>query len=363
MILVGLWLAACAPSPPPPQLSVDEVAGFVRPGTADAVAWASAVHRALLAAERPVDADHVCQTLAIIEQESGYAADPAVPNLGDIARRELVAKLSAELGVLGDDAAQLVLDQSPPGASQTFGERLDRVRTERELDLFFQDLLAFHEAKAPAVGKTIRFLFPRRLEAINPVATAGSMQVAVAYAQEHPMADGRSRDDVRAELYTLEGGVLFGTLRLFDHDADYDQPIYRFADFNAGQYASRNAAFQEQLAKVAGEPLTLDGDLLAYTDRGAPIAGQTVEVLRAWAAASGHDPDDLVSDLRDEKSRDFEDTDAWALVREAHRQTAGEPAYARVPAVALDSPKLKGDWTTQSFAERVHKRYRDCLTR
>ena len=40
-----------------------------------------------------------------------------------------------------------------------------------------------------------------------------------------------------------------------------------------------------------------------------------------------------------------------------------EAPYARVPDVELDSPKLSGNWTTRTFAERVQRRYKDCLQR
>src|SRR5262245_26428182 len=102
MWLAGL-LSACVrqPLPPDPGLPIDAIAAHVRQDVKDREGWATDVRSALLGAGEVPDEEHVCQVFAIIEQESGYAADPAVPGLGKIARAEMAEELKL-LGPLAD---------------------------------------------------------------------------------------------------------------------------------------------------------------------------------------------------------------------------------------------------------------------
>jgi hypothetical protein len=366
--LVALLLA-CAGGPGEPALSLEEARARVRPGTPEAEAWAAAALAAPQAAERPRDAHHLCQVFALIEQESGYQADPEVPGLAALVEAELMAQARDKLGFLGPKALDLVLDVTPEGGTRSFRAQLRAVRTERDLDLLFRALLAHHEARAPMLGAALRRLFPAVVDRLNPVGTVGSMQVAVAWAAAQPAARGLSREALRDRLYSLEGGVLFGTLRLFAHEADYDRVAYRMADYNAGLYASRNTAFQLRLRLLSGRPVDADGDLLVYDPRGRPSDqdGQTVQALLAWRAA--HAPDlpeaQLRADLRREKERSFEETETWARTRAdwSARRPDDPPDYARIPDVRLDSPKLRADLTTKWFAEKVESRHAACMAR
>ncbi|WP_144395831.1 DUF1615 family protein, partial [Pseudomonas sp. Kh7] len=71
---------------------------------------------------------------------------------------------------------------------------------------------------------------------------------------------------------------------LLGYSANYDRQLYRFADFNAGWYASRNAAFQAALSKVTGVTLALDGDLVAP---GSIMPGTTEKAARKLGGKLG----------------------------------------------------------------------------
>lgn len=365
--LLSLVLVGCGSPEGPPQLTEAQVTAKVRPGTEQPERWARAVIAGLERAEQPVTPQTACQVLAVIEQESGYQANPPVPGIDRMVEQELRDQLSF-LGPLDDAAFEALLNVRAGQDQPTYGERLRAAETERDLDLLYREILDHAASTVPVVGSATQKLAAGWLERHNPVSTVGSMQVKVDFARDQRNGDDVPRRELRDHLYTIDGGVRFGTLRLFQ-TADYADPLHRFADYNAGPYASRNAAFQRQLQTISGQTVQSDGDLLVYNDRGRPRGqqnGQTVTVLTRWAGDSGLDlpPDRIVRDLRNEKSAAFEETATWKAVRDGFEAKLGrEPAYAIVPVVTLDSPKLNGNWTTESFAKRVNRRYRACLER
>ena len=357
-----------------PQLGVEAAAQLLPPRVAGAEreGWARDVLAALEAHELSAHAQNVCAVYAVIEQESGFQADPVVPDLPRIAREGLEEK-ARKLGPLGRPALERALAGKAPGNPLTFAQRLERVRTERDLDRIFRELLEYHREENPAsfaAANVFNALFgSQSLSEMNPITTAGSMQVSVRYATELAEERGQETDTVRDELYTRHGGVYYGAARLLGYEAAYARPLFRFADYNAGHYASRNAAVQAQLGQLLGLTLVQDGDLLAYGKDGRP-AREDSKSLRAFIAFARRFAPSRLSegrvrrDLEREKTREFEETESWRALKEVYQRIQGEPpAYAQLPDVSLQSPKLKGKRSTAWFARNVDLRYQRCEER
>jgi len=142
---------------------------------------------------------------------------------------------------------------------------------------------------------------------------------------------------------------------LLDYPVSYDSMLYRFADFNAGHYASRNAAFQRAVSSLSKTPLAIDGDLLR---EGSDEPSQTELAVRK--SGTGLDERQIRRDLARGTTHEFEETDTYRKVFEL--ADARDPAArALVPDIRLQSVKISRKLTTEWFARRVDDRYRRCL--
>jgi len=317
---------------------------------AERESWARDVQAAFAAQKLEPSTANLCAVLAVIEQESTYRADPPVPGLPAIARNEILRR-AAGLGM-----PQLVVDaalrmRSPDGRS--FAARIEALRTEQELSALFEEM-----ADRVPLGKR---LFGR----LNPVRTGGPMQVRIDFAERHARGYPYPIDgSIRHEVFSRRGGLYFGIKHLLGYPAGYTQPLYRFADFNAGWYASRNAAFQQAAAIASGVRLERDGDLLAP---GAPMEapGATEAALRSMAPQMYMDAAAIRAALAQGDRHAFERTDLYRQVFAiADGKGSGKPvARARVPDIALSSPKITRKLTTAWFADRVNARWKACLAR
>lgn len=191
------------------------------------------------------------------------------------------------------------------------------------------------------------------------------MQVSVAFAEAQVQARPYPypmRDSVRREVFTRRGGLYFGTAHLLAYDAPYDKLLYRFADFNAGRYASRNAAFQTALSIASGLPITPDGDLLPHASD-AP-RGETERAAISLAGRLALSETAIRRDLERGEDAAFAKTALYERVF-AYGERLEKRALPRaaVPRIELHSPKFTRKLTTEWFANRVDERHRRCLAR
>ena len=326
-----------------------EIARLLPASADDRAGWAADIASAFSALDVEPGTSNLCATLAVIGQESNYTADPVVPNLGRIAR--------AEIDRRADDhhVPQLVVRATlslKSSDGRTYAERIAAVRTERELSLLYEEFTG----KVP-LGR-------RLFAGANPVHTGGPMQVSVAFAEQ----DARERDypypvdgSIRHEVFSRRGGIYFGVAHLLGYEAPYDRMIYRFADYNAGFYASRNAAFQNAIAIASGAKLSLDGDLVSY-DSDKP--GATERAVRSLARRIGASDEEIRDALEKGESADLEKTRVYReIFALAQRAAHAKLPRATIPRIALKSPKITRKLTTEWFATRVDRRYQACLAK
>ncbi|MBO1538373.1 DUF1615 domain-containing protein [Pseudomonas sp. OA65] len=315
--------------------------------TADRQGWATDIYVAFSAQQIPSTTQNICAVLAVTEQESTFQADPPVPGLGKIARQEInrrAAKVHIpELLVSG--ALQV---RSPNGKS--YSDRLNAARSERELSGIFDDFIGM-----VPLGKTL-------FGGFNPVHTGGPMQVSIAFAQANARDYPYTVDgSIRREVFSRRGGMYFGIAHLLGYPVSYTEPLYRFADFNAGWYASRNAAFQHAVSVASGISLALDGDLVAHDSI---MPGSTELAVRTLGKSLGMRNPTIRDQLEQGDSLAFEDSTLYKRVFELAERAEGKPLpRAVLPGIVLKSPKITRKLTTAWFAKRVDERYQRCMAR
>ncbi len=314
----------------------------------DKAGWSQEIVGAFTGLHLPYRADLLCAAMAVIEQESTWQADPVVPGLGEMVWKKIAEKAGGVIPV----AALKVAFLKPSATGESYTSRIDRLRTEKEMNALFEDMVA----DARRLGLPVNMK--------NPIRTGGPMQVSVEFAEEHVRAKGYPyprKGSWRDEVFSRRGGLYFGIANLLDFPADYPDMRYRFADFNAGRYSSRNAAFQAVVSRLSGMKLALDGDLLIYRD-GAPSSSisSTQLALERLEGRLGMSRAEVSRDLRLEKTPAFSQS---PLYQKVFALAGSHAARAVMPQIQLVSPKITRKLTTEWFADRVDGRYKACLAR
>jgi hypothetical protein len=356
-----LLLASCASEPPatvPAPATVPLTAAQAHamidkalPRTAtDRAGWNSDMYAAFRVLNIEPTHENICAVVAVIGQESGFRVDPVIANLPAIAWRE-IDRRAEHAGVphlLVHSALQL---KSATG--RTYSERIDAAKTEKDLSDIYEDFIG-----AVPMGRT---LFAER----NPIRTRGPMQVNIAFAEQFAAAKPYPypvKLSIADEVFTRRGSVYFGTAHLLAYPAVYDSYLYRFADYNAGQYASRNAAFQRAVDGASGIAVVPDGALQPH-DSEAKDAGSTELAVRALGQRLNLSDGAIHSALEQGKTAEFERTLLYQRVFALAEQTEGRPlARAVLPSIQLHGPKISRTLTTEWYAHRVDQRFKACLS-
>jgi hypothetical protein len=353
--VVAAALAGCAGGPTPAEVPANNPAQIramiehsLPHAVVDRAGWAADMYAAFSVLAVEPSRDNICAVIAVIEQESGFHVDPVVPGLPAIAWHEIDSR-AARAGVprvLVHTALQLT-----SSTGRSYSDRIDSARTEKDLSDIFEDFIG-----AVPMGQR---LFAER----NPIRTRGPMQVNIEFAER--FAANRPypypvKSSIADEVFTRRGSVYFGTAHLLAYPAPYDSYLYRFADFNAGQYASRNAAFQSAVARISGIAVLADGALLPHDDeQGSP--GATETALRALGKRLNLSDNSIHRALAQGKTAEFEGTQLYQRVFALADRVAGQ-AWPReaLPRIQLHGPKITRNLTTAWYARRVDQRFERC---
>jgi hypothetical protein len=353
---MALLLVGCAgeKATAPPHLNPTDAQALIEQSlprnVSDRAGWVTDMYAAFAALTVTPSHENICAVVAVIEQESGFRVDPVIPGLGVIARKEIESRAAHARvpSLIVNGVLQL---NSSDGRS--YGRRIDAAKTEKDLSDVYEDLIA----RVP-MGRT---LFAER----NPIRTRGPMQVNVAFAEQFSSAASYPypvKQSIADEVFSRRGSVYFGIAHLLDYRAPYDIYLYRFADFNAGQFASRNAAFQSAVSTASGIPLIADGALLPH-DSDANNPGATENALRMLAASLKMSDGTIHAALAEGRTKAFESAALYQRVFAlAGLKSGRQLPRAMVPRIKLGGPKIKRSLTTDWYAHRVDDRFKHCLS-
>ncbi len=353
-MLQAALLSGCTVPPVvrPPAAPIDAhafISQSLPASVSDRDGWVADLYEDFAALGIEPSHEHVCAVVAVIEQESGFRVDPVIPGLGGIAWREIDRR--AERAGIPRAVVHEVLElKSPTG--QSYGDRIDAARTERQLSDIFEDFTG-----SLPLGRTL-------FASWNPIRTRGPMQVNVAFAEKFAAAHPYPfpiRTSIADEAFSRRGSVYFGIAHLLAYQAPYDRYLFRFADYNAGQYSSRNAAFQSALAAATGTALTADGALLPH-DADSSRPGDTEQAARSLKGRLDLSDGAIHDALEQGRSEDFQGTPLYRRVFSLAQKSSGHALpRAVVPHIELQGPKIERKLTTEWYAHRVDDRFRRCL--
>jgi Protein of unknown function (DUF1615) len=361
-----------------PGLSVKQIAHLIElvaPNVNNSVQWAIDLKSVLKIQHLESSHEDICAMIAIINQESSFEENPHIAGISEQALHSLSAKLVAitPLGHRNVSSIETWLKHKP-SIKNSYWHRLRTAKTQHAVDLTYREIIADKLFSRGKLGSVLQIDPSLRdsIEDNNAIKTIGPMQVAVSFAvqiEEQSLQRALALDEIwaiRDRMYTREGGMGYGAVLLLGYDGGYDKKLYRFADFNAGRYASRNAGFQTTIAGLLNKPLATDGDLLMYDKQGKPSAivsnseraiNELAEKYHLALSAA-----QVRADLLQEKHGNFHRTVTYTTITQHYQKLMQKPApFAVVPNIVLHSDKATRTMSTEKFTDKVNTHYQRCL--
>lgn len=197
--------------------------------------WSNAIINAMKEAEIPLEKKYLAIILTIIESESDFRIDPSY-----------LYKFSEALSIKIEEFNR-IKKYGATRFQKKYETELSNIDSDKKVDNFINNLVWWEKI-------FIQDLRPTSL---------GPMQIQVIIAQklaQQKYNQEYSDEEMRERLYTLNDGILYGTLNLKNIISIYSNNFRKeliqkeiefiVSDYNAGTDASRNAAFQNQLNEI-----------------------------------------------------------------------------------------------------------------
>ena len=163
-------------------IDVRALARQVVPPGKDAPGWAADIASALAVNAIRPSRSNVCSVMAVIGQESTFTANPEVAGLGRMAEKQIKAKLAALPVLPGAAAAGVeIFLAMKPTPDKSYLAMIRAARTERDLDLVYRNLTFYLFREYASTRLLNAGAVAHRIDAANPVATLGSMQVSATF--------------------------------------------------------------------------------------------------------------------------------------------------------------------------------------
>ncbi|MCZ6532323.1 MAG: DUF1615 family protein [SAR324 cluster bacterium] len=341
--------------------------------------WLQALNRGFFELEADcTDPNLLLLVLTLIQQESGARVDPPLENrdleqllefkLERLARRRpLTAKLLSASGI--EQALKNKLRRDNRNLNLiTEGDLVRYV--EDDLKVWFREYLHKNYGLPEPIA-----LLAAEVGIPSPVSTLGPMQVNVGKAHRNARERGEeigSRREMRGLLLDkktalargLKEGIFLAwkSYRFYRERLRAEQAVtFAAADYNSGEFSSRNAAFQERVAALSGKPLRLDGDLLIYHEgRPQDLISNTEHAV--VAVVSQLEPAVIRKHLLLEKQPGFSGTlTAELICRRYQARTSAPCAVARLPAGAGNETariKTGRSYSPERYARAFLARFR-----